>query len=201
MARRDKEQVKKSILESARRLFARFGPKKTTLDEIAQEAGIGKATLYYYFRDKQEIFLKVIEEEAEELLRRMEQAVQEYENPELKLRALILAKASAFMELLNLRWLGEMPELFHWSELKKAHQKLTQREQKLVEQILKEGRERGFFSIEDPSLTAENLTRLFSALEQELAEQKPGEFKTRLEGILSLLLDGIRARGFEPSKA
>ena len=201
MARRDKEQVKKSILESARRLFARFGPKKTTVDEIAQEAGIGKATLYYYFRDKNELFLKVIKQEAEELIYRMEQAIVEYENPELKLKALILAKAGALMELLNLRWLGEMSELSAWSELKATQEELSHKEQKLLEQVLKEGEERGLFSISNPSLTAENLTRLLNALEQELAEHNPGEFQNRLEGILTLLLDGIRARGFEPSKA
>jgi len=167
----------------------------------AQEAGIGKATLYYYFRDKNELFLKVIKQEAEELIYRMEQAIVEYENPELKLKALILAKASALMELLNLRWLGEMSELSAWSELKATQEELSHKEQKLLEQVLKEGEERGLFSISNPSLTAENLTRLLNALEQELAEHNPGEFQNRLEGILTLLLDGIRARGFEPSKA
>ncbi len=40
------------ILESAQRQFAHYGFSKVTMDEIAQEVGMGKASLYYYFPDK-----------------------------------------------------------------------------------------------------------------------------------------------------
>jgi len=198
MARKKKEQVEKSILESARRLFARFGLKKTTMDDIAQQAGVGKATIYYYFRDKEEVFLKVIQKEADELLVRMKQAVAEYDNPELKLRAMILERAVALAELVNLRWLNTAGDTLRYKELAKEKSRLSQKEQKLLEQILREGKEQGLFSVEDPNFTARSLSELISALERNFESLSPQEVKSRLEASLRLILDGIRARKLAP---
>ncbi len=41
-----KEDKKERILVTAEKIFARFGMKKTTMDEIAREAHIGKSSLY-----------------------------------------------------------------------------------------------------------------------------------------------------------
>ena len=47
--------VKASILQAAERLFQRWGINKTTMEDIAREAGKGKSTLYYYFKSKDEV--------------------------------------------------------------------------------------------------------------------------------------------------
>ena len=41
------------ILDAAERLLARFGYKKTTMEDIAREAGLGKRTLYLHFASKE----------------------------------------------------------------------------------------------------------------------------------------------------
>ena len=51
----DKEGKRKQILEAAMRVFARTGVVKTRMAEIAWEAGIGKGTIYEYFRSKEEM--------------------------------------------------------------------------------------------------------------------------------------------------
>ncbi len=43
------------ILEAARRLFARTGPQKTTVADIAREAGVGVGTVYLEFESKDAI--------------------------------------------------------------------------------------------------------------------------------------------------
>jgi AcrR family transcriptional regulator len=50
------EIVKQEILEAARRVFQKWGLNKTTMEDIAREAGKGKSTLYYYYKSKDEIF-------------------------------------------------------------------------------------------------------------------------------------------------
>ena len=92
-------------MASAKRLFAQFGPKKTTMEEIAQQAGVGKGTIYYYFIDKTDIFLQVVKNEAEQLSNRMQSAAIGQENPEQKLNAVFFEKLQALSELVNLRWL------------------------------------------------------------------------------------------------
>ena len=52
------------ILEAARKRFFHYGYAKTSLDEIANDIGIGKATLYHYYKNKEDIFLNVVKQES-----------------------------------------------------------------------------------------------------------------------------------------
>ncbi len=52
---------KVQILRAASKRFARHGLNKTTLEEIARDLRIGKATLYHYFDSKEQLFYETIE--------------------------------------------------------------------------------------------------------------------------------------------
>jgi len=47
------------VLEGARTVFLRDGFEGASVDEIAREAGVSKATLYSYFPDKRLLFMEV----------------------------------------------------------------------------------------------------------------------------------------------
>jgi TetR/AcrR family transcriptional regulator, mexJK operon transcriptional repressor len=47
------------VLDGARRVFMRDGFERASVDDIAREAGVSKATIYAYFPDKQLLFLEV----------------------------------------------------------------------------------------------------------------------------------------------
>jgi AcrR family transcriptional regulator len=49
------EQTRQQILEAAQRLFAELGYDATSLQMIADELGLTKAAVYYYFRAKSDI--------------------------------------------------------------------------------------------------------------------------------------------------
>ncbi|WMJ77333.1 MULTISPECIES: TetR/AcrR family transcriptional regulator [unclassified Sedimentibacter] len=51
-----KNQKRSRILSAARVLFREKGYHDTKMDDIAQSAGVGKGTLYEYFKSKQDIF-------------------------------------------------------------------------------------------------------------------------------------------------
>lgn len=48
------------ILDAARRVFAHSGFNQVTVDEIAEEAGVAKGTVYLYFPSKQELFREAL---------------------------------------------------------------------------------------------------------------------------------------------
>ncbi len=60
-----KRKTKKTIIEAAVKLFGEKGFDKTSIKELAKEAGIGKGTIYTYFQKKTEIFHAFCEEELE----------------------------------------------------------------------------------------------------------------------------------------
>src|SRR4051812_27831537 len=51
-----------TIAQAAKEVFAERGYQGATLDEIAQRAGMAKATIYLYYRNKDELFLHVVED-------------------------------------------------------------------------------------------------------------------------------------------
>ena len=50
-------ELRDVILDAMERLLARYGYKKTTMDDLAREAGIGKGTTYLHFPSKEEVAL------------------------------------------------------------------------------------------------------------------------------------------------
>lgn len=54
------EEKIENIIEAATRRFAHFGVDKTTMNEIADDLGFSKASLYYYFPDKLNLYATVL---------------------------------------------------------------------------------------------------------------------------------------------
>ena len=48
------------ILDAAAALLVRWGFRKTTIDDVAREAGVGKGTIYLHWRDKNQLFRAAI---------------------------------------------------------------------------------------------------------------------------------------------
>jgi AcrR family transcriptional regulator len=60
-----KRQTRKEIVAAAVRLFSQKGFKQTSIEALAREAGVGKGTIYSYFRNKTEIFYAFCEGQLE----------------------------------------------------------------------------------------------------------------------------------------
>jgi len=56
---------KGQIIKTAQKRFSRHGLTKTTMEEIARDLRMGKATLYHYFKSKEEIFYEATKLEIE----------------------------------------------------------------------------------------------------------------------------------------
>jgi len=78
------------ILEAARRIFKRFGYTKTAISDIAKEAGIGKGTIYYYFKSKEDIFLELLNKESYVIMELLKNKVDSNDCFEEKLRYFIM---------------------------------------------------------------------------------------------------------------
>ncbi len=61
-----KAETRKAIIKSAVQLFSKKGFEKTSIEDIAKAAGIGKATVYTYFSAKSDIFMTYCDDELEE---------------------------------------------------------------------------------------------------------------------------------------
>ena len=57
----EKETIRAQMREKAAKLFERQGLKKTSVDELAQAAGISKGAFYLFYESKEELFMEILE--------------------------------------------------------------------------------------------------------------------------------------------
>lgn len=94
----EKFQKRTDILASARALFKENGFHNTKMEDIAQKAGVGKGTLYEYFKNKQEIFDETCIEYVELILLRVEEICSMNISFNEKLQILFKKKKSSLYE-------------------------------------------------------------------------------------------------------
>jgi AcrR family transcriptional regulator len=87
-----------SIQEAAIRVISRKGMASATMQEIAEEAGVAKGTIYLYFRDREELVEKTFETAIGELHKRIDAALDGEGSFAERLRAVVTAKLKFFNE-------------------------------------------------------------------------------------------------------
>jgi AcrR family transcriptional regulator len=92
-----------SIQDATMRVIARKGMAAATMQEIADEAGVAKGTIYLYFRDRDELVEKTFESAITRLMTEIDAAIGQDIAIEPKIRAIMQA---------HLRFFGENREFF-----------------------------------------------------------------------------------------
>jgi AcrR family transcriptional regulator len=88
-----------AILDAARFAFADSGYHETSLDSVAERAGVSKALLYEHFSSKRELYVAMLEMHVHELVERISGAVAEAEPGEARM----LAGVEAFFAFVDER--------------------------------------------------------------------------------------------------
>lgn len=68
---------RRNILDAADKLFCKNGVDKTTMDQIAVEAGYSKPTLYGYFKDKDEVYFALVLEFIQKIVGGVDKTIDE----------------------------------------------------------------------------------------------------------------------------
>ncbi len=89
--RKQRERLarKRLILKAAARVFARHGYHRASMDSIAEEAELGKATLYYYYKNKDDLLLGILTEGIKDFFQQLEQGLQSSTDAMEKLEVVI----------------------------------------------------------------------------------------------------------------
>ena len=155
MNRTDKREL---ILKAAGDCFSRYGYDKTTLEDIGRSLGLNKASLYYYFKNKDEIFIEVVLHEAEKFISSLQSQVEGITDLEGQLSTYLVSRLYYYQDVLNLHQLT-VDQVQHvqprWQEVYKT---VLQREEDFLLRILNEAKESGQIK------TSEKLEDIASAL-------------------------------------
>lgn len=91
-----------AIIGAAQKRFAHYGLSKTTMTEIATDIGMGKASLYYYFPDKETLFEAVILKETNTFLEEMQQMLDSGIEASSQLKKYVKMRSLLFTKYANL---------------------------------------------------------------------------------------------------
>ncbi len=135
-----------AILDAARKRFAHYGLSKTTMNEIAADIGMSKAALYYYFPDKDQLFIAVVEQDVAEFIQTMETLIARPSKASFKFKKYIGTRQDLLKRLLNLAKVESvtLTEVFNplFDDLR---QRIYQKELAFVLAILVQGIDNGEF--------------------------------------------------------
>ncbi|MBN1212500.1 MAG: TetR/AcrR family transcriptional regulator [candidate division Zixibacteria bacterium] len=185
----------KAIIGAGQALFAQFGYKKTTVDEIARTAKVAKGTMYKYFQSKDDIFAEVVHREGNHITELIEEAVAREKNPSNKIRALILVKIREIKKAVSFYKVTR--EVAHelWPIMNTVRSDFYDWECELITKILYEGIGTGQFKINRVEMVATIIATVLKALELEwVLEREPSELEAEVDLLMDIILWGITGK-------
>jgi AcrR family transcriptional regulator len=154
----------KQIIDVAQKLFGIYGLEKVSMQEIADELNLSKASIYYYFPDKESLYEAVLEKENDEFIFRISEIVSEISDPDKMLKDYARLRLEYFNRLLNLSRL----RLEIYSEMKPGFREslkiFKEKEKEVVKEIFNKGLSSGVFHIDDTDKTASLFLDLLKGL-------------------------------------
>jgi len=173
------------------RVIARRGMTAATMQEIAEEAGVAKGTIYLYFKDRDALVDKTFERAITELLKRIDAALATEGTFEQKLRASLVAKFSYFQEH------REFFRLYHalrYPEGKRRTQKQYDEQLARMASMIEDAMQSGEIRRMDSKRLALIITEAISAVMiRRVVEENPPPVSADIDLLMDTILDGIRS--------
>jgi len=193
---REREARRQAILDAAARVFSRKTFYEATLDEIAAEAELAKGTLYNYYKDKQDIFISLVEKRLGEFQERLDEAIaSSQELPELLEKcfetSLAMVRDHRYMYRLMITAGAHLSEKVRADVVVTWHRQSILAAQKLATALASFPETRKLS--DDDRQTGSRLT--FSAIHdlhhRQMIEGEPGALKKEIKNYVRLLVRAL----------
>ncbi len=180
---KEAEERRNEILDVAERLFATKGFDNTSTNDILDEVGIARGTLYYHFKSKEDILDAMIERISKRLVAKAKVIAENKEIP-------VLQRLTMAIMALNLNNdLGrEVMEQVHRTQNALLHQKMRENlltgVNPVITGLVKEGIKQGICRTDYPAEVVE-MTMLYSSISFDaLSEDSEEERQRKIEAFI-----------------
>jgi AcrR family transcriptional regulator len=194
-----RDDIRDLILDAADRLLARNGYKKMTVEDLAQEVGIGKGTIYLHFPSKEEVVLSHVDRIVERVKAELRRVAAGEGPPPARLRGMLMARVLVRFDGVQ-HYTESLSDLLAALRpgLLARRRRHFEEEAEIVTEVLRAGQEAGVFALEDAAatahamLTATNALLPYSLSARELGRRE--EVEAAASHVVQLLLEGVVAR-------
>lgn len=195
--------MRERILDAADRLLSRYGYPRTTADDLAREAGIGRRTIYLHFTRKEEIFLASIDRVVERLLSELRRIATTADTPDKKLSHILVTRVLFRFDSVHDYHLSldDMFAVLRPSYLERREHYFTS-EAHILAEVIAEGQRTGVLSTSHPLDTARTLlSATNSLLPYSLSGRELGsreDIERQAHAVADLLLRGLLHHEVQP---
>ena len=196
---REREQRKSHILDTARALLFEKGMNATSINQIAKRSELSVGAIYFYFKDKEELFAALQVEGLELLHQAISQSVAKKLTPEKKIRSIAQAylrfseEHKNYFDIIN--YFLTSPETIFPPDLKKQIDARGNASIATLTEAFREGIDSGKFKAVDPRRQAIILWSAFNGMIQLKKLQKTilvkDEYQSLYMEIVDRFLDGL----------
>jgi AcrR family transcriptional regulator len=190
-----KKAIREAIVDIAREIFARYGYRKTTMDTIARAARKGKSSVYYYFKNKEELMQAVLDKEIAGLKREIANAMALATDPQEKFHTYVLTRMRIFGRIARSFSTFKYEYLEEYNIIQRLRENYDKYEMKFIRDILEEGLKKGVFSMADPQMTAFAIVVALKGFEYMWATEEDLEkIEKKILSLTDILFNGILKR-------
>lgn len=192
----DKEAKRKILFDAAMELFTSKGYDHTTMDDIAEKAGVGKGTIYEYFSSKTDF----IKEAYHNYITPNPEIFSVFNNPNIipleKIKMLLIMLVDEFFReqkhskvILNIWLEGSSKKIYPKINLKKVYSQTRQ----IIDSLLEEAKSQGQVRSDLPKYTSSIILGMYEGLTLQLmADPKLANPEDLGEAIADIIINGIK---------
>lgn len=191
----------REVQSAALRVISRKGIAHATMQEIADEAGVAKGTLYLYFKDRDDLVESTADHAFAKLTERLDSTLPELPTFREKLRVLFRTEIAFFDEhreffRIYIAYKQPPAELYQNARRRRTCHPRYANHLIRLENILREGMLSGDVRPCDPARLALLVSESAVALMlRRLAEEKPPEAEEDVNWLVDFVLHGIAVKG------
>ncbi|HOJ14640.1 MAG TPA: TetR/AcrR family transcriptional regulator [Deltaproteobacteria bacterium] len=198
MKRLTKRELRvEAIYKAALKVFAAYGFRKATIEDIANELGVGKSSLYFYVRDKRELYEKAVAYGLTRWQDKVRKAVADEPDPERKFVVMAKKAYEHLVEDQDLRRILERdPSLFPLDESRDPYAHINRASMNMIREVLANAIDAGRFRSVDLDAVPQLLFAVYVMLVQKAYMFGQGPLAgIMFEDGLDIVLDGLRKPG------
>lgn len=180
---KEAEERRNEILDAAEKLFGEKGFDGTSTNDILDEVGIARGTLYYHFKSKEDILDAMIERMTGRLIQKAAEIASQKELPVMQRLTMTMLSLNVDNDLGH-----EIMKQVHKPQNALMHQKMQKQliasVNPLITNLVMEGIEQGICQTDFPSETTEMILLYSNIAFDELSDLSEEEFMKKIDGFI-----------------
>lgn len=197
MKKPQKRELKyEALYQAALKIFAEYGFKKTTIEDIAKELGAAKSSLYFYIKDKRELYNKSVAYGLMKWQNAVKEAIAAEQDPARQFfimahKALEYLNEDKFLRKILMR----DPSLFPLHPSQDPYTDINRASIDLLKEVLQKGVDSGVFRKLDIDTTAPLLFSIYVLLVQKVHMYPEDKFsRLHFEIGIDIIIRGLLAK-------